>query len=110
MSDNLLLRIWESPKFTFYSKLLGCAIGGGSFVLFICNNQIQYLKDRNEDIAKTYELHRDLDKKKCENDQDEMRLNLEKSLDRQYKKLKKDSKAATLFLETYDIIKEAKSK
>jgi hypothetical protein len=71
---------------------------------------VQYLKDRNEDLGKKYELIRELDRKLCESQQAEMRVNLEMSLNNSYKKLKKGSKEADLFMEAYEIIHGGKEK
>jgi hypothetical protein len=82
---------------------------GGVFVYFLCSNQLSYLKDRNEDLGKNYELSKELDKKKCELEQKEMKAEIETSMYQQYKKLDSKSKEAALFLETYDLIKSSKT-
>ena len=104
MARNFLQNIWENPKFKFYSLIISCFATGGCFVFWLLSNQIQYLKDRNEDLGKNYELNRELDRKICESQQTEMRINVEMSLNNSYKKLKKGSKEAELFMEAYKII------
>lgn len=104
MNRNFLSNFWENPKYILYTKIIGAFASGCTCIVFLNSNQIQYLKDRNEDLGKTYELNRELDRKKCESEQTEMRINIEMSLNSSYRKLKQGSKEAVLFMEAYQNI------
>jgi len=109
MSD-FIGNILNSHKFLFYSKLLGAAIAGGTFVFFLTKNQVDFYKDQNVSIQNQYNLNEKLDAKKCDDEKAQMKLILENSMLQQYKKFSKDSKESKLFLETIDLLNEKSGK
>jgi len=60
MNLNFLSNFWENPRYILYTKIIGAFASGCTCIVFLNSNQIQYLKDRNEDLGKTYELNREL--------------------------------------------------
>jgi hypothetical protein len=107
---NNLDNILNSNKFVFYSKLIGCTIAGGSFVLFLMKNQIEFYKDQNTDLQKKYELSQIAEQKNCENEKSQLKISIETSMLLQYKKFDKNSKESQLFLETINLLSEKNNK
>jgi hypothetical protein len=108
--SNIVGNILTSHKFLFYSKLVGAAITGGTFVYFLTKNQIEFYKDQNISIQNQYTLNEKLDAKRCDDEKAQLKLNIENSMLQQYKKFGKDSKESKLFLETIDLLNEKSGK
>ena len=108
--SNFLGNILNSDKFLFYTKIIGSAISGGTFVVFLMNNQIENYKSQNENLKTKYDLSEKLDAKKCEDEKTLMKINIENSMLLQYKKFSKKSRESKLFLETIDLLNEKTNK